>query len=224
MEVEHDGFSSRIPNLPAAILEVKIQEVKDPDGNAIEVISAAFMGIIRTIDLRDTGEIEGFLQEKEASQVDTNTGTDQDRVETSALGYETNPLKEGEEIVEQEEVVRFQYDGDLTLTVEVEHPSHREIQDVHYDQLPADIPFDSFHVIDFMTVFSLQVNLKYNIPTASGVQECNIVSEDHSVTIQSSLGIDHSNGFKIFYEALPTRTKLALAVCAPINSELPGSG
>ena len=220
-EVPHEGFSTRIPVLPAAILEVQIRKVEDQDGNAIEVIFDALKDVIRTIDLRETAEVEGFLKENEESQVHTTTGTDQDKVET-------NPLEEGEEIVEQEEVVRFQYDGDLTLSVQVEHSSHSEIQDVHYDQLPADIELDSFHVIDFMTIFSLRVELKYTIPTSSGVQECNIVSEDHNVTISSGLGIDRLAGFDSFYEALSTRTKLALTVCAQnddaANTEYTGSG
>ena len=177
-----DEYKKRVVNLPAAVLEVELVEIQDQQDERIDEIWDAFQNpvVFRVIDLRETTEVEDMLQKEEDSEVHTNTGTAED--EAGDL------LAEKDEVMEEEETVRFQYDGTLKMSISIEHSSAFEVENVRYDQLPAKIDFDSFHVIDYMSLFKLRVDLEYEI--IKDEVYCSKVDDTHTVNIHSNLGAD----------------------------------
>ena len=169
-------------DLPAAVLEVELVEIQDQQDERIVEIWDAFQDpvVFRTIDLRETAEVENMLQDEEEKEVHTNTGTAED--EAGDL------LAETDEVMEEEETVRFQYDGTLRMIVSIEHSSARELENVRYDQLSPKKSFDSFHVIDYMSLFKLRVDLEYEI--IKDEVYCSKVDDTHTVNIHSQLGAD----------------------------------
>jgi hypothetical protein len=177
-----DEYKKRIVNLPAAVLEVELVEIQDQQDERIDEIYDAFQNpvVFRIIDLRETAEVEKMLQEEEKKEVHTNTGTAED--EAGDL------LAETDEVMEEEETIRFQYDGTLKMSVSIEHSSIHEVKNVRYDQLSLEPSFDSFHVIDYMSLFNLRVDLEYEI--IKDEVYCSKVDDTHTVNIHSNLGAD----------------------------------
>ena len=170
-------------DLPAAVLEVQLMDVQDEQDETIEVLWNAFQNpvVFRVIDLRETTEVEKMLQEEETKEVNTTTGMAEDEA--------GDPLADTDEVIEEEETVRFQYDGILKMSFSIEHSSAYDPEKiVRYSQLTERIGFDSFHVIDYMSLFKLRVDLEYEI--LKDEIYCNKVDNTHTVNIQSFLGAD----------------------------------
>lgn len=117
--------------------------------------------------------------EEEESISPSNTGKE----DTESIEEEKNEMKsieDGEE--EQLNTVRFQYDGTLMMDVEIDSSKNK----LTCHRNPSDFEdADSFHVIDYMTVFAVNVNLKYEI--LNGLY-CDIVDESLQVEVTSKVG------------------------------------
>ena len=230
-----DAYKKRVVNLPAAVLEVELVEIQDQQDERIDEIWDAFQNpvVFRVIDLRETTEIEDMLQKEEEKEVHTNTGTAED--EAGDL------LADKDKVMEEEETVRFQYDGTLKMSVFIEHSSAYEVENVRYDQLSTKIGFDSFNVIDYMSLFKLRVDLEYEI--IKDEVYCSKVDDTHTVNIHSNLGADRyvslcffvstsynfaltrslnhdicrMDGFDDFYKSVDYVTQRALIMCSDVD-------
>ncbi|GFH57847.1 hypothetical protein CTEN210_14323 [Chaetoceros tenuissimus] len=199
-----DTFSKTFTDVPAAVLEVQITDVRestpnqDPlENDEIGIVKEAFATITRSIDLLDTGAMSDELSSLEAEE-ETRTG------DTGVVANpENSPFDSSE--VEGLEKVRFQYDGQLKMDVQI--PTSKTC-----DADPEG-SFDSFHVMDYMTVFNLTIGLHHDILG----QRCDIVDDGYRVQVISNLGMEEGNkGFGTFFWNSNSETRRALAHCSNI--------
>ena len=168
-----DTFSKTYTGVPAAVLEVQITDVRestpnqDPLENAeIGIVKEAFATITRSIDLLDTGAMSDELS---LAEEETRTRTGDTGV---VAGPENSPFDSSE--VEGLEVVRFQYDGQLKMDVQIANDSNSKTCDKDPEG-----SFDSFHVMDYMKVFKLTIELHHDILG----KKCEIVDEGYRVQV-----------------------------------------
>ena len=112
---------------------------------------------------------------------------------------------------------------------------------MRYDQLSTKIGFDSFNVIDYMSLFKLRVDLEYEI--IKDEVYCSKVDDTHTVNIHSNLGADRyvslcffvstsynfaltrslnhdicrMDGFDDFYKSVDYVTQRALIMCSDVD-------
>ena len=121
---------------------------------------------------------EAMNEEKESTSA-TDTGKE-DMGSIEKEKNELNSIEEKEE--EQLDTVRFQYDGTLMLDVQIESSKN----ELTCNREPSDFEdADSFYVIEYMTVFKVNVNLQYEI--LEGLY-CDIVDESYEVEVTSKVG------------------------------------
>ena len=168
-----DTFTKTYTDVPAAVLEVQITDVRestpnqDPLENAeIGIVKEAFATITRSIDLLDTGAMSDELS---LAEEETRTRTGDTGV---VAGPENSPFDSSE--VKGLEVVRFQYDGQLKMDVQIANDSTSKTCDKDPEG-----SFDSFHVMDYMKVFKLTIGLHHDILG----QRCDIVDEGYRVQV-----------------------------------------
>lgn len=195
VEQAHNG-------VPAAILEVEISQITEKKGGEeiiLQHITESFRNplVIRTIDLRTTGIAKEQLNQIENGTFQSNTGT------------ESNINQSKKVVVEEkdDEKVRFQFDGTLILTVDVEKDEKRSCG------IPTDVDANSFHVLPYMTLFKTTVSLNYEIK--KGVF-CDAVEENYKLSVVSDVGLDKNLGFEQFYEGLDENDKDFLAACSNV--------
>ena len=114
-----------------------------------------------------------------------------------------NEEKESMQKLEDEEkdatdVVRFQYDGALKMKVDFAPRADQ----LECDANPSSFrDADSFHVIEYMTLFDVTVSLEYEI--LEGLF-CDIVDSDVTIEITNNLGYDSFSGSVEFKERILT--------------------
>lgn len=132
------------------------------------------------------------LQEKERALLNETNETS-----NKGLSEEENMKEEGNEnlevIAEKEEtraeLVRFQFDGELQMEVSIIGDKLNCTDTSNKD--------DSFHILPYMTVFSVRLSFKFEITKEL---TCNIVdSTKYNVMISSEVGVDEQDGWAQFY-------------------------
>ena len=192
-------------DVPAHFLEVIVDKVLNKTEAVIEPITAFFNGqdpIVRSINLVATEEEDEIEDELIAEEDGGDTGTDNSEVKDKSDYKETE---------ESKETVRFQYDGELLMDVEV-NPTKPGTEDC--SKRKSDDNY-SFHVVEYMSVIDVSVKLKFKI-----IDDvfCNIVDPGkHKLSIVSNLGMDSNDGFVDFYNGLPTeQEKQIISSCSTI--------
>ena len=199
--------------MPAAILDVQIIDIEDDDGR-IDIIWEAFQNppLIRSIDLRGIQGQNETATENEDNKFDGDTGTAKDEQASD------NP----DGTLEEDSKVRFQYDGFLNMNVIFDQNNATTLDcfdpDVYDDA-------DSFHVIEYMTIFRVRIDVFYQIAED---KLCDVVDQDkHDIVVSNDVGLEDqkSPGFEKFYSDLDGLTKELLALCSettPPGGEAPG--
>lgn len=158
-EFIQSGKYNTYQNLPAHFLRVEIIEIQEVIGSKKERLNNIFKAfqvppLVREIDLL------------EATQKAVSLGEELDRVEedNGNTGIEVdNPVNAtaaNDELNKQESTVRFQYDGELKMTVTIDK-NEDKLDCTTYDQKFGE--GESFHVMDYMTIFKVDVALVYEI-------------------------------------------------------------
>ena len=206
-------FKQQFGRLPAAILEVEITEIKDSDDRRLDNVWSAFQDppLIRTIDMTDIGAETNTLNEYEEEKFEGDTGTAKDD--------QASDSSEG--ALEEEEKVRFQYDGVMSMAVSFENNDVVNTTDCFDKEIYPNA--DSFHVIEYMSLFTARIDVWHDI----NGQRCDAVDEKYKVVVTNNVGLEdaEASGFKRFYNALDSLTKEALAICSnkdPPGGEAPG--
>jgi hypothetical protein len=124
------------------------------------------------------------------------------------------------------ETVRFQYDGKLKMDVTLKQTDdNKTCQNNTSTDLTDPTIGKSFHVIDYMKIYKMRIDLFYEI--IPGVAICDMLdAETHQVEIINNVGLDILSGFDAFYTQLDDEVKNALAVCSSIapNKDTPAQG
>lgn len=198
--------------MPAAILEVQVVKVTDEknEDKIIDHITEFFRNKpeIRTIDMLNVGLAEAALDRTVDSNSATGvSGTPNDQLNTGVLGEAPGS--------EQNNVVRFQYDGTLIMIVDITSGAKK-----NDCKVPTDVTANSFHVIPYMTSFTSEINLRHEL--VEDQIYCDIVdTEKYSVIVESDVGLDENSGFIEFWNGLANNvTKDLLKECS--NSDPPG--
>lgn len=200
---EQNTYEKVYNNVPAQYLEINVETIKDGD-NDIENLKTFFNGedpIVRSINLISTEEEDEIEDELIAEEDGGDTGKDNSEVK------DKNDYKATED---SKETVRFQYNGDLEMEVEVEGDE--------LECTPTDNKFkegDSFHVVEYMSLVDIKVNLRFKL---NDDLYCNIVDPgQHKLSIVSNLGMDSNAGFDEFYNNLPSdEQKQLISACSTI--------
>lgn len=213
-DLEQESYKQEFGNLPAAILEVQITEIIDTmTDTRLNAIHAAFQDppVIRSIDLRDTSTKNEAIEDSNEDQFvgDSGTGT-KDAKNTSDV--------DSEGAQEDDATVRFQYDGILKMDVEYTPVGGSVLPDLKdCDKLDLDDEVDSFHVMDYLTLFYVRVDLEYVLIERSDPSmslTCDIIENNITVSVASNLGIDSDTSFKAFWKEQDTATQKALSFCS----------
>jgi len=212
VEKPQTTYRQKFGRLPAAILEVQITEIKDEAGDRINNIFTAFQDppIIRSIDLKDVEAEKKEIGDSENGRFEGESGTSRDnQASDNADGA-----------LEEEELVRFQYDGVLAMDVEFNKltATSEDITTTKcYDSKLVDdgTDFDSFHIIDYMTIFRVKIDVYHEIAVD---KKCDAVDDKYKVAVISNVGLDDesASGFDKFYSKLDTATKDILKMCSNI--------
>jgi hypothetical protein len=208
------GIMQKYTNLPAHLMHVEVTNIVDKNEKQIDPIFQHFQGerpIVRVIDLRDANVIKAdFTAEKQS--IETNTTTGKENI--NALNEEEmglSALEEGEE--EKLDSVRFQYNGVLRMQVFIEE--RKDMLDCDEADLAEYGDAQSLHVIDYMTVFDVEVKLVYEILTGLF---CDIVDDDLKILVDNQVGIDSFAGNKEFEQKVVDEDTLdLLSRCSPLN-------
>jgi hypothetical protein len=174
---------------------------------------------VRTIDLRDTENEEVLLEDEEQSrnEIEGDTGV------TDTEAFEGNDEGMADVLKEVQETVRFQFDGQLRMNVNVPEmdPDVAEGPTVVVDELTCDnftmspnpdtYSTQSFHVIDYMKLFDVRIDLKYEI--FDGMFCDDIDEESHKIQIESNVGMDQVAGFEAFFAKLGEGDQILLSDC-----------
>ena len=195
--------------MPAAILEVEITEIKDSiSGQRLDNIWSAFQDppLIRTIDLTDIGVENKTITEYEEDKFEGETGTAKDNQASDSA----------EGALEDEELVRFQYDGVMSMGVSFDDEVVQTIECFDKEIYPN---ADSFHIIEYMSLFTVRIDVWHDI----NGQHCDAVDDKYKVVVTNNVGLEDAgaSGFEDFYNELDSLTKETLAVCSDIAP--PGS-
>ena len=157
--------------------------------------------------MRDTNKTDSALNDER----DDINGTDIDRGNNDGDENKNDQLNNIDSLQEEEEkdleLVRFQFDGDLRMTVSIDEDT---LTCSNYST--ADYgKGDSFHVVEYMTVFMVRTDFKYEI--IKDLVECTYVDDDLKLNIVNQVGVDSNAGFEAFFAGLPNTTQAALEYC-----------
>ena len=148
------------------------------------------------------------MHEAEKSEDNLSTGKEDEELQND----EQKSLQDLEDKEKDAtDVVRFQYDGTLKMEVELAPKA---------DQLQCGADpstyrnADSFHVIEYMTLFDVKVSLKYEILKDV---TCDIVDSNTTIEVTNNLGYDSFAGSKQFKDRVSADDQLdrALKNCNP---------
>jgi len=230
-DIQQDEYEKLHQDLPAQLLNIEIIEIHHH--THIQEFFRGTNPIVRTIDLRDTEGEDALLTEelderREFDGEDTGMANPTDE----AFGEDA----EGQEkaVDDVKESVRFQYNGNLKMDVTLRqtdekktcaNPSTTELTDPTIGK--------SFHVVDYMKIFYMRLDLFYEIipprlthPVHVGAI-CDMLDEEtHQVEIINNVGLDRLSGFDTFYSQLTDTVQDALAVCSSIapDANTPAQG
>lgn len=228
--MQHNVYEKLYQGLPAQLLEFQIVDFRDgpniEDNKLSQILDFFSTGgnpVVRTIDLKDIENEESLLIEEELKETDKG----KDSGVTTAEPFENDADALSNTVESRRETVRFQYDGLLKMEVTTNST---------YDKLTCNSPplvpltdkkiGQSFHVIDYMALFFVRVDLEYEIiPQSEGTSGvfCDIVDEKtHQIEITNNVGMDDVAGFEAFYNNLGQTVKDALAICSTVAP--PGGG
>lgn len=214
--VQND-VSQTITNIPAAVLEVRIVDFFDSEAKRMQRLWEFFSNKVRTINLLDIEGMKHFV-EKEKEKEDENGGGGAG----TASDNSPNPLDA--KGLDEFEKVRFQYDGELMMTVNLVQDADTAYEQPCYIQ-EGDKGNKSFWVINYMTIFAVEIKLKHElIPPKddyNGLYCSNVDSEKYKVNVESNLGMDGLEGFCEFWEGLKGEPGIirALEFCSPLIIE-----
>ncbi len=186
-------------NVPAQFLHLEVLDLLDSDGEKITLFTDFFQAgpddggpLIREIDLLETAEEfkEYEAGEEEVIADEGNTGL-QDEKEKE---QEEEDLAEiSAEVKGDQTTVRFQFDGKLTMKVTIDE-SQDKLTCENYDTSkypkgendarPGNMR--SFHVINYMTMFNVRVDLEYEIHKEKNIY-CDIVDDGLQVCFSQEL-------------------------------------
>jgi len=226
-EVQQNVYKKLYQTLPAQVLEVQVVDFRDkPDGpekkNSIRYTFLVdyFQGVSpkkRTIDMRETENEENLIANEieNRQEYEGNTGTGNTESFDSAADGSAGDFDE------MKETVRFQYDGVLKMEVTVDSTYDKLSCDGYEELTLADrTSSQSFHVVDYMSLFKVRIDLEYEIIPGSHTSlpvVCDILDqEDHKIQITNNVGIDDVAGFMPFYNKLQGKEKEALSICSNI--------
>ena len=223
IDIQQDEFEKLHQDLPAQLLNIEIKETEH------QVIQEFFRGtnpVVRTIDLRDTEGQDALVKEeiderREFDGEDTGTVNPTDE----AFGEDTEGQQKAVDKVK--ETVRFQYDGALKMDVTLRKSDEKktcatpQVTTVLTDTTIG----KSFHVIDYMKIFRIRLDLFYEIIPGGAI--CDMLDEEtHQVETINNVGLDKLSGFDAFYKQLDEDVQNALAVCSSIapDADTPAQG
>jgi hypothetical protein len=222
-----EGILRDYLNIPAHIMHVEVLDVVDSEGDQVGPVWKEFQGtrpIVRAIDLREIDTVvKDYESERNATDPGISTGKEnEDNLKQKA----DNEDKMEEEGAESLDTVRFQYDGVLEMDVIIERPSDRfdekkcEASDfenpVNYKSLVAYGNAQSFHVIDYLTAFLVDVSLGHNILG----KICEIVDDELKILVSNNVGVDQFAGSVLFEEKAKNNLGddyTLLEQCSPIK-------
>jgi len=205
------------PSIPAQFLEVQIDDILDDSIPQERIINlyAHFQTegrpIIHTINLLDTETEDNIVGEekqenKEGSPGIADTGDFDDTSDNQA--DDTDKLKES---------VRFQYDGSMIMEVTLRDGDDL-LECANYTQA-SDVT-QSFHVLDYMKPFAVNIQLRYELIKADdgfeGVYCDKVDEEEVKIQIVSNVGMDDAAGFKLFWDQLSDTDQGLLSACSTI--------
>jgi len=150
-----------------------------------------------------------MIEDEEIPNNSTNTGKEN----VAAEEQQTEELKTMEKHEEDSlDTARFQYDGVLNMEVVIDRSVDTFSCGDQRD--PADFgDAQSLHVMTYMTLFDVDIYLKYQI-----LEEvtCDIVDDDLRILVVNNVGFDNFAGSKQFIESITDDlTKAALSHCNP---------
>ena len=217
--LEQSGFETIHGNIPAQLLEVQIDDILDDNKERINFLFEHFQGegpIIHIINLLDTETEDNIVgdeiqerKDKKGSTGVANTG-DFDNISDN----------EADGIDELKETVRFQYDGKMTMKVTLRDGDDKLLCK-NYTKLPEDPAVtDSFHVLDYMKAFLVNIRLQYELIAATDETPavyCDKVDEEKiKIQIESNVGMDDAAGFNLFWDKLSGTDQVNLSKCSTI--------
>lgn len=230
--MQQNVYKKLYQTLPAQVLEVQVVDFRDqPDGPEKENSSRYtflvdyFQGVSpkkRTIDMRETENEENLIAKEieGRKEFEGNTGTGNTESFDSAADGSAGDFDE------MKETVRFQYDGVLKMEVTVDSTYNKLSCDGYEELTLADrTSSQSFHVVDYMSLFQVRIDLEYEIIPGSETSlpvVCDILDqEDHKIEITNNVGIDDVAGILPFYKKLTEEEQEALSICSTIAPPIP---
>lgn len=211
---EQNTFQKLYNGIPAHFIEIQVIEIKgdpDPENNnersRIEAIWDFFQGESRFIQTKDLLETSIKAESINEGIDDITNGADNTGMIDSIQASENQSSQ-------QSETVRFQYDG--ILKMDVSTIGGDNLQCTNYTRQMYDPSMSqSFHVVDYMATFSMEIALKYEL--IPGTLFCNKVdTELHRIQIESNVGMDTNAGFAKFYANLGKNEQNILSACSVI--------
>ena len=215
--LEQKGFEMLHQSVPAHILEVQITNILN-DGEPVGFLDHFTEGpIIHTVNLLDTETAENVIGEeiKERKDKQGSSGIPNPNSATNDFGGTSNTQIEDTEKLK--ESVRFQYDGKMIMKVTLKEGD--DLKDCeHYTQTEDPDVTQSFHVLDYMKTFAVNVQLRYELIAPVGADlgvYCDMVDEDKvKIQIESNIGMDDATGFLGFWNQLDSLAQTKLALCS----------
>lgn len=218
--LEQPGFEMLHNDVPAQFLEVQIEDISD-DSTPQERIIFLYEHfqtegpIIHTINLLDTetednivGDEQQERKDKEGSPGIADTGAF-DNTSDNQID-DTDKLKES---------VRFQYDGKMIMEVTLRDGDDL-LECANYTQAPDPDVTQSFHVLDYMKPFAVNIQLRYELIAADddfeGVYCDKVDEEEVKIQIVSNVGMDDAAGFQLFWDQLSDTDQGLLSACSTI--------
>lgn len=185
-------------SVPAHLLAFRVLKVTDSENKEIiDKISEFFLGRgVANIDLKDTNSARKALELAEESQNNIANRGNKEQNEVKNKAWKNLKIMEEEE-EEIAETVRFQYDGELTMRVEI---SNDQLECIDYNLVDDFGGEDSLHVLDYMTGFAVTVKPQYEI--IKNEIYCDILHDDLKLHVVNQVGIDSNEGFAEFLEKM----------------------
>ena len=123
--------------------------------------------------------------------------------------------KDAEDSIDEEDIVRFEYEGTLMMEVTVDMGDNLDCD--NYDKGED---MDSFHVVESAKLFNVRVDLKMDLK--NGRDPCDIVDDDYKIQFTNQVGNDDFGGWEEFLAKIEDERKRdALLLCSPTA---PGEG
>lgn len=168
------GKQKVIQNIPAHFMHLEVVEILDSAQKRIDHIYNFFQSdppVVRDIDLLDATEDAKLLQEdQQETSAEGNGNTGRGNAAEEAEGEMQTLVNDG---LEAEQItVRFQYDGVLKMEVTIDE--QKDVLDCPDYDLELFGSGESFHVMAYMTLFEVRVDLRYELSEGNS---CDIVDD-----------------------------------------------